>query len=305
MIEGLDVRDSNVRRLDQSRVGAILTGDVEALKGGPPVRAMLIQNTNPLAVAPNQEKVRRGFSRDDLFTCVHEQFMTDTRAMPTSSCPPRCSGTRRPLHRWRPSAPAIRPQGGRLARGLPLQSRGDHRARSTRRRRASGILDVATRDHDWTLRESGYGDLATLEKERWLDLQPPFEESHFLSGFGFPDGKFRFKRTGRVRLSPNDGMRGPWRAMPSLPDYWPINEAADEDHPFKAGNLSGPKFSQFHLHSDAHLAHAEQRPEVLISPSDAATLGLCKASRATGERTWPDALACPHSRSGEAGRPGE
>jgi hypothetical protein len=42
------------------------------------VRAMLIQNTNPLAVAPHQEKVRRGFSRDDLFVCVHEQFMTDT-----------------------------------------------------------------------------------------------------------------------------------------------------------------------------------------------------------------------------------
>ena len=61
MIEGLDVRDSSVRRLDQSRVGAILTGEREALKGGPPVKAMLIQNTNPLAVAPHQEKVRRGF----------------------------------------------------------------------------------------------------------------------------------------------------------------------------------------------------------------------------------------------------
>ena len=78
MIEGLDVRNSSVRRLDQSRVGAILTGDAEALKEGPPVQAMLIQNTNPLAVAPHQEKVRRGFSRDDLFVCVHEQFMTDT-----------------------------------------------------------------------------------------------------------------------------------------------------------------------------------------------------------------------------------
>ena len=67
-----------MRRLDQSRVGAILTGDAEALKGGGPVRAMLIQNTNPLAVAPDQEKVRSGFARDDLFVCVHEQFLTDT-----------------------------------------------------------------------------------------------------------------------------------------------------------------------------------------------------------------------------------
>jgi len=30
---------------------------------------------------------------------------------------------------------------------------------------------------DWTLRESGYGDLASLERNRWLDLQPPYEES--------------------------------------------------------------------------------------------------------------------------------
>ena len=39
---------------------------------------MLIQNTNPMVVAPDQEKVRRGFCREDLFVCVHEQFMTDT-----------------------------------------------------------------------------------------------------------------------------------------------------------------------------------------------------------------------------------
>ena len=39
---------------------------------------MLIQNTNPLVVAPDQEKVRRGFAREDLFVCVHEQFLTDT-----------------------------------------------------------------------------------------------------------------------------------------------------------------------------------------------------------------------------------
>src|SRR5690349_12254538 len=47
MIEGLDVRDPKVRMLDQSRIGAILTGDREALFNGPPVTAMLIQNTNP------------------------------------------------------------------------------------------------------------------------------------------------------------------------------------------------------------------------------------------------------------------
>ena len=78
LIQGLDARDDSVRRLDQSRVGEILTGDRDALKGGGPVKAMLIQNTNPMVVAPDQEKVRQGFAREDLFVCVHEQFMTDT-----------------------------------------------------------------------------------------------------------------------------------------------------------------------------------------------------------------------------------
>ena len=81
MIEGLDARDPKVRMLDQSRVGAILTGDRDALLDGPPVTAMLIQNTNPVSVAPDQNKVKPGFAREDLFVCVHEQFMTETALM--------------------------------------------------------------------------------------------------------------------------------------------------------------------------------------------------------------------------------
>ena len=66
--------------LDQCRIGAILTGEREALRDGPPVTALLIQNTNPMSVAPDQEIVKRGFAREDLFVCVHEQFMTETAA---------------------------------------------------------------------------------------------------------------------------------------------------------------------------------------------------------------------------------
>ena len=45
---------------------------------GPPVKALFVYNSNPAAVAPNQNAVLRGFMRDDLFTVVHEQFFTDT-----------------------------------------------------------------------------------------------------------------------------------------------------------------------------------------------------------------------------------
>ena len=72
---------SSTRWLDQSKIGRILTGDAEALKDGPPVKAMLIQNTNPMTVAPEQALVRQGFAREDLFMVVHEQFMTETAQM--------------------------------------------------------------------------------------------------------------------------------------------------------------------------------------------------------------------------------
>ncbi|MFT3880656.1 MAG: molybdopterin dinucleotide binding domain-containing protein [Gemmatales bacterium] len=53
----------------------------EALNGrlpGPPVKALYVYNSNPAAVCPDLEQVWRGLGRDDLFTVVHELFMTDT-----------------------------------------------------------------------------------------------------------------------------------------------------------------------------------------------------------------------------------
>src|SRR6516162_2773777 len=81
LIEGLDRRDPSTRILDQSRIGPVLTGDRRDIGDGPPVTALLIQNTNPMVVAPESALVHHGFARSDLFVCVHEQFMTETAAM--------------------------------------------------------------------------------------------------------------------------------------------------------------------------------------------------------------------------------
>ena len=80
-MEGSDVAKENIRSMDHSRVGAALTGNADDLAGGPPVTAMIIQGTNPMAIAPDQNKVHEGFMREDLFLCVHEQFMTETALM--------------------------------------------------------------------------------------------------------------------------------------------------------------------------------------------------------------------------------
>ncbi len=44
----------------------------------PPVKALFVYNSNPAAVCPNHNEVVRGLKRPDLFTVVHEQFLTDT-----------------------------------------------------------------------------------------------------------------------------------------------------------------------------------------------------------------------------------
>src|SRR5205814_257154 len=53
-------------------------GDALIDAKGPPVRAIYVYNSNPVAVAPESSKVARGFARDDLFCVVHEIFQTDT-----------------------------------------------------------------------------------------------------------------------------------------------------------------------------------------------------------------------------------
>ncbi len=68
------LRGSMPRQLNMSRLGEALTDP--ALD--PPVAAMIVWNANPLVTVPNAELVRRGLARDDLFTVVHEQFLTDT-----------------------------------------------------------------------------------------------------------------------------------------------------------------------------------------------------------------------------------
>ncbi|HWQ02836.1 MAG TPA: molybdopterin-dependent oxidoreductase, partial [Candidatus Nitrosotenuis sp.] len=61
------------RELNMSQLGTLLTEPLE-----PPIKALFVYNCNPAATAPDQNAVLRGLAREDLFTVVHEQVMTDT-----------------------------------------------------------------------------------------------------------------------------------------------------------------------------------------------------------------------------------
>lgn len=66
------------RVVNMSRLGHALTELGSQPDDGPRVKALFVYNSNPAAVAPNQNAVLRGLKSEDLFTVVHEQFFTDT-----------------------------------------------------------------------------------------------------------------------------------------------------------------------------------------------------------------------------------
>jgi anaerobic selenocysteine-containing dehydrogenase len=66
------------RVVNMSQLGQALTTLGDEAGEGPRVKALFVYNSNPVAVAPNQNDVLRGMRREGLFTVVHEQFFTDT-----------------------------------------------------------------------------------------------------------------------------------------------------------------------------------------------------------------------------------
>jgi len=63
----------NTRIINMSQIGQVLTGDLD-----PPIKALFVYNCNPAVTAPDQNAVLNGLHREDLFTVVFEQVMTDT-----------------------------------------------------------------------------------------------------------------------------------------------------------------------------------------------------------------------------------
>jgi anaerobic selenocysteine-containing dehydrogenase len=282
IIEGHDAIDSTTRRLDQSKLGRILTGDPVALHHGPPVKAMLIQNTNPMTVAPEQALVRRGFARKDLFVAVHEQFMTETAQMADIVLPATMFMEHDDLYyggghqHISVGAKLIEPPGEcrsnhEVLQGLGRRLKVDHPA-----------FEMTPRELiDATLRKSGHGGIAELEADLWRDLQPDFRTSHYLDGFAHPDGKFHFKADWAHVPVKNAGMMGAWDQMPSLPDHWTAIEEADEAHPFRLATSPSRSFLNTTFNETPSSQAREGAPNVMIHPEDAAPLGIVDGDAVT------------------------
>jgi anaerobic selenocysteine-containing dehydrogenase len=275
VIEGSDLRDPSIRMLDQSRIGAILTCDKEALLGGPPVTAMLIQNTNPVAVAPDQNTVKRGFARDDLFVCVHEQFMTDTAKMADIVLPATMFVEHDDFYTAGGSQYIL--LGPKLVEP-PGECRNNHEVICGLAKRVGAKhpgFDMTPRELiDVSLRKSGWGTFAELEAKRWIDCQPDFAAAHYLDGFAYPDGKFRFKPDWPTVPFQRWHRNTITTPMPPLPDHWGVIEEADSAHPFRLATSPARGFLNSSFTETPTSLANEGRPEVMIHPLDAAACGV-------------------------------
>ena len=184
LVQGLDAVKPETRILDQSSIGAVLTGETDSLGNGPPVTAMLIQNANVATTSPDTGSVLRGLGRDDLFTCVHEQFMTSTARLADVVLPATTFVEHDDLY---------------LGLGHTHLSMGKKviEAQGQARSNHEVICGIAARigaEHpgfqmtaweliDATLRASGLMDAESMQKTGWIDGAPDFHEAHFMKGF--------------------------------------------------------------------------------------------------------------------------
>jgi anaerobic selenocysteine-containing dehydrogenase len=273
LIEGLDVVDTSIRIMDMSRIGAALTGDRTELGDGPPVHAMLIQNTNPVVVAPDSNRVRRGFARDDLFVCVHEQFMTDTAKVADIVLPATMFVEHDDVYQ---AGGHSHIQLGPKLVEPPGECRSNHEVLQGLARRLGahhrGFEMTALELVDATLRTSGWPGAEELRERRWIDAQSDFRTAHFLDGFAFPDGKFRF--------APDWSAVGPNHAtMPKLPDHFAATDDATGERPFRLVAAPARQFLNTTFTENATGRKRENRPTALLHPDDAARLGVAEGER--------------------------
>jgi anaerobic selenocysteine-containing dehydrogenase len=278
---GAAYQDPDVRMLDQSQIGRVLTGDPVALRHRGPVTALLIQNTNPMNIAPEQRLVRQGFARDDLFVAVHEQFMTETAEMADIVLPATMFVEHDDLYRAGGQNHIL--LGPKLVE--PPETVRTNLFVIEELAKRLGVdqypgFGFSEREHiDRMLTPNGLPGYDQLSVDKWIDCQPAFDEAHYLNGFGYADGKFRFRPDWQNGPSPNKtpasiGALGPHAAFPAFPDQVDVIELADAEHPFRLATSPARNFLNSTFAETKTSRDKEGRPEVMIHPEDAAALSI-------------------------------
>ena len=234
---------------------------------GPKIEALVVYNSNPVAVAPESPKVVRGFARADLFTVVLEHFQTDTADYADIILPATTQ-----LEHWDVhlayghtdvllNRPALAPVGEARSNASIF------RALAAR----MGFDEPCFSDSDEALCRQAYGDAVDFEQllaRGFVNL--PMPEAPFAEGgFPTPSGRCEFYSE-RLALQGHSG----------LPEHVPNHEAIDPDDaargPYPLAMISPParNFLNSSFVNVQSLRDIEGEPLLEIHPADAAPRGI-------------------------------
>ncbi|WP_433323648.1 molybdopterin-containing oxidoreductase family protein [Spirillospora sp. CA-294931] len=262
-----DLLPGPVRTLTMTRLGEGLL-DID----DPPVQALFVIAANPVASTPHQNKIRRGLSRDDLFTVVVEQFPTDTTDYADIVLPSTMQHEHADLHdgyghlylSW--NEPAVEPPGECLS------------ATETFRRLAHrmGMTEPALYDSDERLAEQALASghpylegvtLDRLRKNGFVRLSVPDPFLPYAESFPTPSGRLEF-RSERARLAGSDPLVG----------YTPPAEVADKvrarEYPLALISAASHEFLNTVFGSNDELRRRSGGLSVRLHPDDAASRGV-------------------------------
>ena len=269
-----------VRTINMIRLGEALNAP-DAGVGGPPVQALIVYNSNPAAVAPDTNDVRRGLARDDLFTVVLEHFQTDTADWADWVLPATTQ-----LEHWDVhfayghlyatlNQPAIAPMGeaksnAEIFRLLAATMGLDHeclrddditlvkQALDTTGERMHGVTFDALLEHGWVR----------------LNVPRPYLP-YAEGGFTTPSGKCEFysERMAQMGLDPLPAFTAPYEfpdIATELAAKYPLTLISSPRHQFLNSTFVNVESLRWNA-----------QPEVMIHPVDAARRGIMNGARVT------------------------
>ncbi|MCX5756586.1 MAG: molybdopterin oxidoreductase family protein [Gemmatimonadetes bacterium] len=273
-----DLLPGPVRTINMIRLGDALN-TADAGVGGPPVKAIVVYNSNPAAVAPDRNAVVRGLSREDLFTVVLEHFQTDTADWADWLLPATTQ-----LEHWDVhfsyghlyaslNRPAIAPMGeakpnSEIFRLLAAKMGLDHPAlREDDLSIIRGALDTTSPIMKTVTLDS-------LMDKGWVRLNVPTPHVPFAEGnFPTPSGKCEFysERLKAQGMDPLPTFTPPHEfpeTTPELAARFPLNLISSPRHQF----LNSTFVNVDSLRRDAS-------PEIVLNTADAAVRSIVDGAR--------------------------
>src|SRR5690242_472055 len=226
-----------------------------------------------MVVAPESGLVHRGFRRDDLFICVHEQFLTETAAMADIVLPATTFLEHDDIYT---AGGHTFLQIGRALLPPYAECRSNHAV-------ICGLAERLGARHprfemtafeliEYTLHASGLPGPEAFEQGVWLDCWPGFAAGHFLDGFGHGDKRFH--------LLANWSALGPdHERLPAFPDHVAVIDDGDPERPFRLVPAPSRSFLNTSFNNIPAGIAREGRPIALVHPEVLAGLGLGDGDR--------------------------